>query len=544
MKAQFFLGALRVGAGVKGKLCQALLYGLPIIGSKAAIEGMHMLDDDNVLAANTVAEYRAQIERITENPDLWHKLRTNGFDLIRRHFGRDNARSTLEDMFSKLKVVPRVSPPSLGPRRATSTWACPLDPKQVADDRQRSEDSEHPVLIAPSGKARSKPPREKKTCPYADDSPYPAVVPTELLRDRLLGDDQALDALAVRLGASGTCPDDTTPTPEHPFIFYLIEHCNGEVLTPLLLDSIKAMNKMKATNASTAIPGQGVLPAACSLAWDADKADAESCGADPGFPKASLYVGTFSPLRLGRVSHGMGDASHGTCFVMLRNPLSRAMDHFDAKFGLTERFDWRDFTNMSQRALDDAVQAVGSGLYFSKLLGCKGQGCEGKNARGVLDAARHQLERCHVGVAEMPRETMSYLLMLLPWASGTSKDFTILDDSAAKASARVKAGVFSKEMYSMLAVVFQGDNFLYEDGLAAFNKQLRGAWSCYSQEKYEGDEPSMFREVRKMARRVTRRKLEDRFQMSTCLERRKLCSGHAVDARSCRCSELMEYRDD
>merc|ERR1719277_249660 len=78
-KMQFFLGALRVGAGVKGKLCQALLYGLPIIGSKAATEGMHMQDDENVLAASTVAEYREQIERLADNPDLWHRLRRNGF---------------------------------------------------------------------------------------------------------------------------------------------------------------------------------------------------------------------------------------------------------------------------------------------------------------------------------------------------------------------------------------------------------------------------------------------------------------------------------
>ncbi|CAK0864321.1 unnamed protein product, partial [Prorocentrum cordatum] len=71
MKVQFFLGALRVGAGVKGKLCQALLYGLPIIGSKAATEGMHLKDDVSVLAASTVAEYRAQIERLAGSPDLW-----------------------------------------------------------------------------------------------------------------------------------------------------------------------------------------------------------------------------------------------------------------------------------------------------------------------------------------------------------------------------------------------------------------------------------------------------------------------------------------
>jgi len=225
------------------------------------------------------------------------------------------------------------------------------------------------------------------------------------------------------------------------------------------------------------------------------------------------------------------------------------MAHFDAQFGLTERFDYKAldykaFTNMSNASLEDAVQATGTGLYLSRYLGCKGQDCEGKNARGVLDAARQQLQRCHVGIAEMPRETMSYLLMLLPWARDASTAFTILDDGAAEASGRFKAGAFTKDTRSKLAVLFQGDNFIYDDGTQAFDKQMRGAWSCYSSEKFTGDEPTLVREVRRIARRVTRRKMEDRIQMSTCLERRKLCSGHAVDARDCRCSELMEFRDD
>jgi len=547
MKVQFFLGALRVGAGVKGKLCQALLYGLPIIGSKAATEGMHMQDNENVLAASSVAEYREQIERLADSPDLWHKLRRNGFDLIQRHFGRGNARGILVELLDKLKVTPRVSRSSPSSRaRATSTWACPLQEPVVeaagAGQRPDDEGSSSRRLAAPGGKAKGKAKRkasnEKKTCPYAEDSPYPAIVPTELLKDRLLGDDQSQDGeSAVRKEVSGSasrsgqCPDSTSPTPEHPLIFYHAEHCNGEVLIPLLVEGMSSMN------VSTAIPGRGVLPATCSLAWSVDRSTAQSCGADPGFPKAGLYFGTFSPLRLGRVSHG-------TCVVMLRNPVSRAMAHFDAVSGLSARFGAKDFANMSQQAMDDAVQAVGGGLFLSKYLGCKGQDCEGKNARRVLDVARQQLSRCHVGIAEMPRETMSYLLMLLPWASGASTAFTILDEGAAEASARMKSGTFTKEVRSKLSVLFQGDNFLYEDGQQAFNKQMRGAWSCYSEEKYAGDEPSLVREVRRVARRVTRRKMEDRIQMSTCLERRKLCSGHTVDARSCRCSEFMESRDD
>ncbi|CAK0864317.1 unnamed protein product, partial [Prorocentrum cordatum] len=157
MKVQFFLGALRVGAGVKGKLCQALLYGLPIIGSKAATEGMHLKDDVSVLAASTVAEYRAQIE---------YQLRKNGFDLIQKHFGRGNARGVLQDIFTKLKVAPRVT--LQAPRLATSTWACPLqDPTRAVSARRQSEDEggSKRRLEAPGGRPR---PNRKTAAPSSE----------------------------------------------------------------------------------------------------------------------------------------------------------------------------------------------------------------------------------------------------------------------------------------------------------------------------------------------------------------------------------------
>jgi hypothetical protein len=370
---------------------------------------------------------------------------------------------------------------------------------------------------------------ESKACPYADM----AIVPTKLLKDRLLGDDNPEDSaksLAARraLGnATGLCPDSTTPTPEHPFIFYQMQHCNGDVLLPLMLSSAAAMN------VSVAIPGQGVLPAACSLAWDVNQSTAASCMADPGFPKASLYFGTFSPLRLGRVSHG-------TCVVMLRNPLSRAMAQYYAMFGLSGKFDYNYLAKMNQSDLDNAIQAVGSGLYMSRYLGCTESNCEGMNAHEVLEVARQQLQRCHVGITEMARETMAYLQMVLPWFDGS---FTALDNSKDIAPDSPEK---LKDVLSRLSSMFQGDNFLYEDGQKAFMKQLRGIWSCYAEEQYMGEEPQLVREVRKIARRVSRRQLVDRVQMSTCLERRKLCScsGHTVDARGCRCYELMESRDD
>jgi len=522
MRTQFFLGAIRVGAGVKGKLCQALFYGLPIIGSRAATEGMRMQDEENVLEANSVDEYRVQIKRLTTDADLWHRLRRSGFDLVQRHFGRGNARAVLDEIFTELKVVPRVSPAARGPRRAAPAWACPLQSGlQAAGSGRRLTRTKKG-----RGPQRLRSP-ESASCPYARDSTRPAIVPTELLKDRLLGDerleDRAAPTQAVHRAASGLCPNRTTPLPEHPFIFYHMEHCNGDVLRPLMASSV-------ATSANVAIPG--VRPAWCSLAWNVDEATAASCAADLGHPNAILYFGSFSPLRLSRVSQG-------TCFVMLRRPLSRAMSHYQAVLGSSTAADARRFASMGESDLNDAVWATGTGLYMSRYLGCKGTDCPGIDAHKVVTEARQQLGRCHVGIAELTRETMSYLQLLLPWFAGS---FTILDKSAAADPLRGRT--IGKEEIARLDRHFQGDNLLYEDGYRAFVKQMNWVWSCDSVERFEGDAPSLSREMRKIARKVIKSTMAVRVQMSTCLERRKVCSSHTVDARSCRCSELVEYLDD
>jgi len=283
-----------------------------------------------------------------------------------------------------------------------------------------------------------------------------------------------------------------------------------------------------------AVPGEGRLPSKCSVAWDADPQQAASCNADPGFWKASFYYGHFSPLRLGRVSNGH-------CFLMLRNPVGRAMSHFRSKRLAETMFGGKSFESLDTSQIQAAVAATGGGLYASKFLGCGGKDCEDKKARTVLTVAREQLSRCHVGITEKPRETMSYLMMLLPWFQGS---FTIMDEGGSQVEDRLIMAQFSREMKSKLYGMFQGDHFLYEDGQKFFQKQLLGSVTCYTQEKYMGDESALARDIRKIARRVTRRSRQDRDQMSICLERRKLCLAPEVDQRSCSCSEFVDFRED
>jgi len=90
--APFFTGCrasiapLRYGAGVKGKVNLAMSYGLPVVATPTAVEGMHVREGEDVLVADDAERFAACVERAYRDEALWHRLSANGIENVRRHF--------------------------------------------------------------------------------------------------------------------------------------------------------------------------------------------------------------------------------------------------------------------------------------------------------------------------------------------------------------------------------------------------------------------------------------------------------------------------
>ena len=89
------IAPLRVGAGVKGKINMAMSYGLPVVATTTAVEGMHVRADEDVVVADTPADLVTAILRVYNDEVLWNKLSANGLDNVRTHFSFDAARKAL-----------------------------------------------------------------------------------------------------------------------------------------------------------------------------------------------------------------------------------------------------------------------------------------------------------------------------------------------------------------------------------------------------------------------------------------------------------------
>ncbi|KAG9611650.1 hypothetical protein KCV01_g2389, partial [Aureobasidium melanogenum] len=86
---------LRFGAGVKGKVNQAMSHGLPVVMTTIAAEGMHLIDGVDALIADTPDGMADAIMRLYHDEDLWMTLSDAGMDNIRRHFSTGKAAEAL-----------------------------------------------------------------------------------------------------------------------------------------------------------------------------------------------------------------------------------------------------------------------------------------------------------------------------------------------------------------------------------------------------------------------------------------------------------------
>jgi len=89
------LAPLRFGAGVKGKINMAMSYGMPVIATTVAAEGMHLTEGEDVLIADDPAAFAEAVDRLIRDEALWLRLSRQGLDNVRRHFSREVASAAL-----------------------------------------------------------------------------------------------------------------------------------------------------------------------------------------------------------------------------------------------------------------------------------------------------------------------------------------------------------------------------------------------------------------------------------------------------------------
>ncbi len=91
---------LRYGAGLKGKVATSLDFGLPVVGTSVAFEGMPMDGLDDIALVGDDAETLARrIVEIATSPDRWQAVSEAGRCYLERHYSLDAVTPLVADLF-------------------------------------------------------------------------------------------------------------------------------------------------------------------------------------------------------------------------------------------------------------------------------------------------------------------------------------------------------------------------------------------------------------------------------------------------------------
>ena len=101
--ARVSIAPLRYGAGIKGKINEAMNHGIPVVATQCAVEGMQLVDGRDVLVADAASDFAQAIARLHNDTELWRTLSAAGRANVLAHFSPDAALPAIRALLSSRK---------------------------------------------------------------------------------------------------------------------------------------------------------------------------------------------------------------------------------------------------------------------------------------------------------------------------------------------------------------------------------------------------------------------------------------------------------
>jgi glycosyltransferase involved in cell wall biosynthesis len=95
------IAPLRYPGGVKGKINQSMAFGVPVVATSLAVEGMNLTDHEDILVADEPEDFAGALIELYESEELWNRLSENGIRETRASYSTDTASKTLEFLFGE-----------------------------------------------------------------------------------------------------------------------------------------------------------------------------------------------------------------------------------------------------------------------------------------------------------------------------------------------------------------------------------------------------------------------------------------------------------
>jgi O-antigen biosynthesis protein len=114
-RSRVSIAPLRYGAGMKGKVGEAMSQGIPVVTTSVGFQGMEVEADKEVLVADTPTAFADAVVRLFHDVQLCNRLRESAWLKMKERFSTEAARHRLETIITSVSTLPTVK--GLSPAR-------------------------------------------------------------------------------------------------------------------------------------------------------------------------------------------------------------------------------------------------------------------------------------------------------------------------------------------------------------------------------------------------------------------------------------------
>jgi glycosyltransferase involved in cell wall biosynthesis len=100
--ASIFVAPIRAGGGIKNKVLEAMAYGVPVIATSLAVDGIGGTDGEHYVIANDAQSFFKQTEKLLTTPGLSQQVGMTGRRFVQEHFDWGRASSELAALYENV----------------------------------------------------------------------------------------------------------------------------------------------------------------------------------------------------------------------------------------------------------------------------------------------------------------------------------------------------------------------------------------------------------------------------------------------------------
>jgi polysaccharide biosynthesis protein PslH len=91
---------IQSGGSTRLKIVEAMAWGTPVVSTRIGAEGLEVTPEENILLADTPADFASAIDRLIRDRDLWQRISQGGRRLVEERYSTDRMYHQLEGILS------------------------------------------------------------------------------------------------------------------------------------------------------------------------------------------------------------------------------------------------------------------------------------------------------------------------------------------------------------------------------------------------------------------------------------------------------------